>query len=353
MEQLGIYLKNHPHPGAREYLSEHDLELSFSALQKIYYGVARPLMPLFMRHWLQTRYTRSITCRPQFICADLVELLKSDERAWDQFITSLYPGRYRTAIILTHDVESQKGYDFIPRVIALEQLYGFRGSWNLVPRKYQLRPEITDLIIASGNEIGIHGYNHDGTLYYSEQRFVKRAVYINQALKRYGAVGFRSPQVHRNLRWLQHLDILYDASCFDYDPYQPFPGGTGSIWPFMAGKFVELPYTVPQDHVLFYTIKKQDISIWKEKVRWLAANHGMVLTLTHPDYLQEKAHLRLYEEFLAYLKEIPDAWHCLPREMANGTKLFLRSGRFSSEALGERYRANRGNGLGVRPTGRR
>ena len=108
MEQLGIYLKNHPHPGAREYLSEDDLELSFSALQKIYYGVARPLMPLFMRHWLQTRYTRSITCRPQFICADLVELLKSDERAWDQFITSLYPGRYRTAIILTHDVESQK-----------------------------------------------------------------------------------------------------------------------------------------------------------------------------------------------------------------------------------------------------
>ena len=95
VKQLDIYLKNHPHPGAREYLSEDDLELSFSPLQKVCYGLARPLMPLFIRHWLQTRYTRAITCRSEFICADLVNLLKRDERAWDQFTRSLYPGRYR------------------------------------------------------------------------------------------------------------------------------------------------------------------------------------------------------------------------------------------------------------------
>ena len=320
MEQLAVYLKRYPRAPAHAYLSENDMRLTFAPLQKLYYGVARPLMPLFMRRWLQSRYTRAVTCDPHFIWADFVELLKSDERAWERFTTSLYPDRYTTSIILTHDVETQKGYDFIPEVIALEQVYGFRGSWNLVPYKYKLHPEITELIIETGNEIGIHGYNHDGTLYYSEQRFMRRAAYINEALRKYGAVGFRSPQVHRNLRWLQHLDILYDASCFDYDPYQPFPGGTGSIWPFMAGRFVELPYTVPQDHVLFYTVKKKDISIWKEKVKWLTANHGMVLTLTHPDYLQEKDHLKRYEEFLAYLTEIPNAWHCLPREMAEWYK---------------------------------
>ena len=167
----------------------------------------------------------------------------------------------------------------------------------------------------SGHEIGIHGYNHDGTLYYSEGRFLRRAAYINEALRKYGAVGFRSPQVHRNLAWLQHLDILYDASCFDYDPYQPFPGGTGSIWPFMAGKFVELPYTVPQDHTLFHVLKVRDISIWKKKTKWLAENRGMILTLTHPDYLMSERHLGFYEEYLSYLNEIPRAWRCLPREM--------------------------------------
>ena len=122
--------------------------------------------------------------------------------------------------------------------------------------------------------------------------------------------------VHRNLEWLQQLNILYDASCFDYDPFQPFPGGTGSIWPFIAGKFVELPYTLPQDHILFYVLKVKNISIWKNKVDWLVENHGMILTLTHPDYLMEKENLRYYEELLAYLSDIKNSWNCLPKEMA-------------------------------------
>jgi len=316
MGGVDVYLKNHRHAGAHAYLSEDDLEIRFSALHKLYYRVARPVIPLPLRHWLQRRYAERIRCRSEFVWTGLVELLKIDEAAWHRFTASLYPAGYETAVVLTHDVETQKGYDFIPKVIELESAYGFRGSWNLVAHKYTLHPAITDFIRASGNEIGVHGYNHDGTDYYSKRRFLQRADYVNDALKRLGAVGFRSPQVHRNLEWLQHLDILYDASCFDYDPYQPFPGGTGSIWPFMAGKFVELPYTLPQDHVLFYLLGKKNIAIWKEKAKWVANNHGMVLTLTHPDYLMERDHLRRYEELLAYLRSIPNAWHCLAREMA-------------------------------------
>jgi len=316
MDAIEIYLKNYPCAESRRYLSEDELRISFSWLHKFYYGVARPLIPLVMRHWLQRRYASRIRERANFIWGDFVELLKSDEAAWHHFVHSLYPSGYETSIILTHDVETQKGYDFIPSVIELEHRYGFHSSWNLVAHKYRLHSEIIDVIKATGNEIGVHGYNHDGTDYYSERRFSQRAVPVNEALHRLGAVGFRSPQVHRNLRWLQRLDILYDASCFDYDPYQPFPGGTGSIWPFMAGKFVELPYTLPQDHVLFYLLGRKDIDIWKEKAKWVGANHGMILALTHPDYLMEEDCMRRYEELLAYLKSIPRAWHCLPREMA-------------------------------------
>lgn len=313
---LPIYLKGYQNPEFRPYLSENDYRMRFSLVQKTYYRLARPLLPVRVRQWLQGRYGHRKQCLPEFIWPELVELLKRDEPAWERFTRSLYPPGYTTAIVLTHDVEGQAGYDYIPEVIALEQRYGFRSSWNIVPYLYDLRPEIIELIAQTGNEIGIHGYNHDGTLYYSERRFRHRAVHINRAIEKYGAVGFRSPQVHRDLSWLQRLEILYDASCFDYDPYQPFPGGTGSIWPFMAGKFVELPYTLPQDHVLFYTLGLDDISIWKRKTHWLAANHGMVLALTHPDYLREQDHLRKYEEFLAFLKEVPNAWHCLPREIA-------------------------------------
>ena len=62
MEKLAVYLKSYPLATAHAYLSENDMQLTFAPLQKLYYGVARPLMPLFMRRWLQSRYTRGVKC---------------------------------------------------------------------------------------------------------------------------------------------------------------------------------------------------------------------------------------------------------------------------------------------------
>jgi peptidoglycan/xylan/chitin deacetylase (PgdA/CDA1 family) len=316
VSQLDAYFKVSMPEGARAYLTERDLEIRFSALHKAYYSIVRPIVPTMIRRALQRGVNSERDCRTDFIWPDLVELMKADESGWNAFCAVIHPQGRRTSIVLTHDVETAQGYEFIPEVIALEHKYGFKSSWNLVARKYELRQDVIDAIIAAGHEIGIHGYNHDGTLYYSERRFLRRARRINEAVKKYGAVGFRSPQVHRNLSWLQNLDVLYDSSCFDYDPYQPFPGGTGSIWPFMAGRLVELPYTVPQDHTLFYVCNEVDASVWKRKSDWLIANHGMILVLTHPDYLMEPGRLACYEEYLAYLAQVPDSWHGLPREMA-------------------------------------
>lgn len=313
---LDLRFKNLDAPFVRPYLSENDLAIEFSTLHKLYYGGLRPILPISARQLLQKVYNGPKTCRANFIWPDLVELMKRDEEGWERFTSTLYPPGHVCAVVLTHDVETQQGYDFIPEVIRLEARYGLRSSWNLVACKYKLHQPILDCIRENGHEIGIHGYNHDGTLYYSRDRFRQRAVHINRALQQHGAVGFRSPQVHRNLTWLQELDVLYDASCFDYDPYQPFPGGTGSIWPFMAGRFVELPYTLPQDHTLWHALGMRDNGIWIAKTRWLVANRGMVLVLTHPDYLMERDGMKLYESFLEHLRRIPRAWHCLPREMA-------------------------------------
>ena len=183
--------------------------------------------------------------------------------------------------------------------------------------KYRLHPDIVNFIQSSGHEIGIHGYNHDGTEYYWSAALCAGRGTSTKRFKSTGPWDSGHPKVHRNLAWLQSLNILYDASCFDYYRYQPFPaGGTGSIWPFMAGRLVELPYTVPQDHTIFCTLNATDISIWKNKTEWLLRNRGMVPTLTHPDYLQDEGRMNLYEEYLAYLRDIPRAWHCLAREMA-------------------------------------
>ncbi len=231
-------------------LIENDFENRFSLKQKVYYNFIRPLIPISVRQKLQEKLNAGVEWKKDFIDDSLVNEITSLQS--DKITNLKYKQGKDCAIVLTHDVEEQQGFDFIPRVIELEEKYGFKSSWNIVPYKYKIDDGILKLIRNAGHEIGIHGYNHDGKLYYSEKIFNERVQYINKALKKYGAVGFRSPMVHRNLKWLQKLDIEYDASCFDYDPFQPFPGGTGSIWPFIAGKFVELPYTLPQDHTLFY-----------------------------------------------------------------------------------------------------
>lgn len=313
---LPVYLKGTSHPQVAQYLTERGLRMHFGWAKKAYYSFVRPITPISARQWLQHRVNAAVTCLPNFIWSELVDLLKHDDAVWNAVTADLYPEGYHSAVVLTHDVETQAGFDFIPHVMAIEAKHGFRSSWNLVAHKYHLHQHITDFIQASGHEIGIHGYNHDGTLYYSRDRFMYRAEFINAALKKYAAVGFRSPQVHRDLGWLQALEVAYDASCFDYDPYQPFPGGTGCIWPFMAGRFVELPYTLPQDHTLFHVLGVQDISIWKEKSRWLHGNRGTILSLTHPDYLMQPGRLELYEELLVFLNTLDRSWKCLPRELA-------------------------------------
>ncbi|MGE5411343.1 MAG: hypothetical protein ACM3MI_10325 [Clostridiales bacterium] len=292
----------------------------FSWKHKIFYKYIRPVISSKIRHYINRIYNAKVRINENFIDDTLIEMLKKEIEYKDN-IKNIYPFGAQSAIILTHDVEGKEGFDFIPNIMKLEEKYGFRSSWNIVPHQYKIDQGIVCLINEAGHEIGIHGYNHDGKLYLSKLIFDKRVPFINKALEIYGATGFRSPMVHHNLEWLQQLNISYDSSCFDYDPFQPFPDPLGVIWPFKAGKFIELPYTLPQDHTLFYILKSININYWKEKIKWLVNNNGIVLALTHPDYLKERKIIKHYEALLDYLHSVPNTWHCLPREIAEYWKL--------------------------------
>jgi hypothetical protein len=89
---------------------------------------------------------------------------------------------------------------------------------------------------------------------------------------------------------------------------------------------VELPYTLPQDFTLFILMKEKNIDIWKKKLDWIVEKGGMVLLITHPDYMNgqkkkcgiEEYPMEFYEEFLDYVrtKYGDQYWNPLPKEMA-------------------------------------
>lgn len=243
-----------------------------------------------------------------------------------------WPDQKQFAFVLTHDVESQFGHERSIRLAKLEEKYGFRSSFNFVPERYRVSEKVRQELTHRGFEVGVHGLNHDGKLYKSKKIFLSRAQKINQYLEDWGAVGFRSPAMHKNLEWIHHLNITYDASTFDTDPFEPFPDGLGTIFPMWCpgpeGRpgYMELPYTLPQDSTVFSLMKEQDCSIWKNKLDWIAEHGGMVLLNVHPDYICFPGHARninefpldLYQDFLKYISvTYKDAfWHALPREVA-------------------------------------
>lgn len=284
---------------------------------RAYYRI-RSLVPLPVRQLLQRYRPVDFDERWYFPDKFTTELATHIE-ASEHGIRTIHPwpDGARFAFVPTHDVETADGMRRIEMIADLEEQLGFRSSWNIVPYKYPVDHGLLRDLRARGFEIGVHGYNHDGKLFTSRRTFDSRVAAINVALKTFDAVGFRAPMVHRNLAWLQSLNIEYDASCFDVDPFQAMPGGTGGVWPFLVGKFVELPYTMPQDHTLFVALHERDGRIWTEKLEFISRLHGLVLLITHPDYLDSGYRLDAYRRLLETVQKMQRAWRALPREVCD------------------------------------
>jgi hypothetical protein len=292
-----------------------------------------------------------------------------------------WPQSRRMAFVLTHDVEGPEGLARVRQLAELEMSLGFRSSFNFIPEgDYQVSAELRAWLAENGFEVGVHDFHHDGRLFASRESFRAQARQINRYLKEWNVIGFRAGFMFHNLDWQHDLNVLYDASTFDTDPFEPQPDGVGTIFPFWVpgrgegakseepgvrsqdssptlerrppaqrsdseaakpvataslpaseasaprGGYVELPYTLPQDTSLFLLFRERTIDIWRAKLDWIARHSGMALVNVHPDSFQfagEPAHPRrfaaeLYAEFLRYARERHghEFWHVLPRELA-------------------------------------
>lgn len=243
-----------------------------------------------------------------------------------------WPDQKRFALVLMHDVDTQKGHYNCHQLMNLEESLGFRSSFNFVPERYTVSQSLRNELTGRGFEVGVHGLKHDGKLFLSKRIFQERAVRINHYLQEWGSEGFTSPSMHHNLNWTHALKIKYDTSTFDTDPFEPQPDGVGTIFPFWVqgnssqNGYVELPYTLPQDCTIFILMRERNIDIWKQKLDWIVDKGGMALLNSHPDYMNfggskmgiEEYPVKYYLEFLEYMKKKYEGkyWHVLPKDMA-------------------------------------
>jgi len=311
---------------------------------KIYYA-AKPFVPVAIRRAIRRKFASRMRDRVKGVWP----IMPGSERMPDGWPG--WPDGKRFAVVLTHDVEGQAGLDKCRDLMQLELELGFRSSFNFIPEGgYAVPADLREELARNGFEVGVHDLKHDGRLYRSRRGFRQRAARINHYLSKWGAAGFRSAFMLRKLDWLHELEIGYDASTFDTDPFEPQPEGCQTIFPFWVpravarksrlpvlnsqfstlndsnGGYVELPYTLPQDFTLFLLLREDSPEIWCRKLDWIAGHGGMALVDSHPDYMALNGSgpksgeypIEFYREFLEYIrsKYSGEYWPALPRQVA-------------------------------------
>ncbi len=285
-----------------------------------FFYTIKPLIPRFLQISLRRLKAKSVKNKfPHWPVEPYLEDFKKKSLKYIKDIEEIpfiwfWPKDKSFALCLTHDVETIEGLKRIKKICEIEKKFGLCSAWFFVPERYPVPETLIEELKGDGFEIGIHGLKHDGKLFIAKKIFYQRMEKIKIYASKWGASGFRSPSLLRNIEWMKILPFEYDSSFPDTDLYGPQPGGCLSIFPFFIDNIVELPVTMPQDHTLFEILKERSIKTWKDKINWIERMHGLAIIIIHPDYFSKFVE-RYYCEFLEFILDKNDVWCAKPIEI--------------------------------------
>lgn len=230
-----------------------------------------------------------------------------------------WPEGFTSCAIVTHDVETVQGRDFCFSLMDIDDSFGIKSSFQLIPEeRYELQPAFVESIRSRGFEVNVHDLNHDGRLFANYTQFTERARRINEYGRAFHAQGFRSGALYRNLAWYEALEFSYDMSVPNVGHLDPQRGGCCTVMPYFVGGILELPVTITQDYSLFHILKQYSTELWKHQISRLMEYRGLANFIVHPDYIQQRPMTDVYQSLLAHLAQLRSEgkiWAPLPREV--------------------------------------
>jgi hypothetical protein len=230
-----------------------------------------------------------------------------------------WPGGSKGCVMMTHDIEGQSGHDFCRELMDIDDRYGIKAAFSLVPHgTYKVSKALVDEIRGRGFEIAIQDLNHDGYLFAEPSEFLRRVAKINEYGRAYGAKGFRAAVLYRNLDWYDALELSYDMSVPNVAHLDPQRGGCCTVTPYFVGDLLEIPLTTTQDYALLHLLGESSLDLWKSQVNAILNKNGLISLLIHPDYVIERSAQNLYCELLSWLRAVATQyrlWFALPSEV--------------------------------------
>jgi hypothetical protein len=299
-----------------------------SVLKRIYY-LLRPLTTRWVRQQVQGFHARRSRSVPfpswpvdttvENLCETLL-LLLLDGKVIDRLpFVWFWPRGDRGCVVMTHDVETAAGRDFCSELLDLDDSFGIKACFEVVPEeRYQVSESFLEQIRSRGFEIAVQDLNHDGRLFDNRVEFLRRAARIRHYAREYDARGFRSAILYRKPEWHDDLGFSFDMSMPNVAHLDPQLGGCCTVMPYFIGKTLELPVTTIQDYSLFYLLNERSINLWTQQVERILKKNGMASFIVHPDYLIDHETRGVYEALLGYLRGLRQTtplWFALPRDV--------------------------------------
>ncbi len=230
-----------------------------------------------------------------------------------------WPDGAPSCLIMTHDVETIAGRDFTPQLMDIDDRYGIKASFQVIPeQRYKVSNEYISEIRDRGFEFNIHDLNHDGHLYQKREEFLRRAKRINEYVHRYNSKGFRAGAMYRVVDWYDAFEFSYDMSLSNVAHLEPKRGGCCTVFPFFIGNVLELPLTTAQDYSVLNILDEYSIDLWMIQTNMIRRRNGLMSFIVHPDYMIDLRARRVYELLLDYLQKIifsDNVWAVLPGEV--------------------------------------
>ena len=227
------------------------------------------------------------------------------------FIRHDFPSK-KGVVAITHDVDSEEGLKSISGVLDIERYLDIPATYFIVGNCFKKNIGILEMLVNTGNELGLHGYNHSGEwTVKGKKHFLDGWDEIKQIAEDMDVRGFRSPYLSRSRRGMKILEdfFCYDSSISDTSKLSPGLNidGCASIYPYyITNNLIEIPITLPLDSSLIFLgfSPQKMVGLRKKKLYRILNQGGIAVLLTHTEkhFILKKENLIAYSRFLTDLK---------------------------------------------------
>lgn len=297
-------------------------------IRSLYYAM-RPMLPVAIRKRAQKAYFAGWESLPfpkwpvdftveNILERQLIQCMKAQQIEALPFVW-FWPNAKKSCVVITHDVETEAGRDFTSAVMNLDDSYGVRSSFQLIPQdRYAVSSACLSGIRERGFEVNVHDLTHDGSLFRDHKRFLRQVREINQFGSHWGSLGFRSGALYRRQEWFDALKFEYDMSVPNVASLEPQRGGCCTVFPYFIGNILEIPVTAAQDYSLFHILNDYSMAVWQKQIELICQRNGLISFIVHPDYIRADRARQAYERLLQHVNQLrqpEELWVAPPGEL--------------------------------------